>query len=326
MAAIATIGDMMEVFGENRCIIKRGLIYLNERSFTPIERLCERQIACWDEKEIAFQIVPKLNAIGRLADLVNANNVVKYLLSKQRSVIEDGARQIKEINNQRRKLSKSMSDLALGMIEDAPFICVVHDDFHEGMLGLVANSITTALHKPSVVFCRSESTYKGSARGWGDLNLFDFFGDLQDVIVQFGGHAQAAGIQVLPEKMDEFLKRVKMKAETLIVSEKSQDEIPISSLDCSIENIQELEQLKPFGHGFEAPVFEIDQIHVQQTFVLKNQYPKWVLSHPFCSLEAISFSLPKDSIEKEIHSLTGTLSINQYMSNKKAQILVKSFK
>ncbi len=326
LAAVATIGDMMEVFYENRSIIKQGIAYLNERSFAPLERLCERQFSVWDEKEIAFQVVPKLNAIGRLADLVNANNVVRYLLSKDRNVIEDGARQIREINNQRRKLSKSMSDLAMNMLEDEPFACVVHDDFHEGMLGLVANAITTGLHKPSVVFCRTETVYKGSARGWGDLNLFDFFDDMKDLIVQFGGHAQAAGIQVLPEKMEEFQTRLKEKSHAIKLSDEVQRNILISSLECSIENIEELEKLKPFGQGFEAPVFDVGQLHVQGVQILKNQYPKWQLAHPLCALEAISFSLSKDAVEKKLAILTGTLSVNQYMSNKKAQILVNSFK
>ncbi len=326
LAAVATIGDMMEVFYENRSIIKQGIAYLNERSFVPIERLCERQFGKWDEKEIAFQVVPKLNAIGRLADLVNANNVVRYLLAKDRTVIDDGARQIKEINNQRRKLSKSMSELAMRMLEDEPFPCVVHDDFHEGMLGLVANSITTGLHKPSVVFCLSETVYKGSARGWGDLNLFEFFDDMKDLIVQFGGHAQAAGIQVLPEKMQAFQTRLKEKSQTMKVSDDLKQNIYISSFECSIENIEELEKLKPFGHGFDAPVFDIGQLHVLGVQILKNQYPKWQLSHPSCALEAISFSLAKDAVEKMPRVLTGTLSVNQYMSNKKAQILVNSFK
>ena len=322
LAAIATIGDMMELFKENRALVKTGLIYLNERSFAVIERLCERNVTKWDEKEIAFQIVPKLNAIGRLADIVNANNVVRYLLSTERSVIEDGARQIKEINLQRRKLSKSMSDMALGMMEDSNFICVVHDDFHEGLIGLAANAITTSIHKPSVVFCRTDKLYKGSVRACGGVNLFEFFQDFGDLIEEFGGHAQAAGIQVQPEKMDAFRQKLSEKAKTIELIEENRDAILIHSSECSLENIEELERLRPFGHGFEAALFEIDQLNVQSTQVLKNQYPKWTLAHPLCALEAISFSLPKETIEKNIHTFVGTLSINRFMSTKKAQILV----
>ena len=325
LATIATIGDMMDVFYENRSIIKRGVELLNERSFVPVERLCERQIQRWDEKEIAFQIVPKLNAIGRMADIVNANNVVRYLLAKDRTVIESGAKQIKEINLQRRKLSKSMSEMALGMMEESNFICVVHDEFHEGLLGLIANTISSSVHKPSVVFTRAENTYKGSVRSAGGVNLFEFFDDFNDLIVQFGGHAQAAGIQVLPEKMDAFIAKVKEKSKTLEVSEDNEDRIRIHSAECTIENIEELECLRPFGHGFEAPVFEVDQLKITQTQVLKNQYPKWMLYHPMGILEAISFSLSKDSVDDHIDSFIGTLSINQYMSVKKAQILVSGF-
>ena len=324
LATIATIGDMMDVFYENRSLIKTGLRYLNERTFAPIERLCERQLTSWTEKEIAFQIVPKLNAIGRLADMVNANNVVRYLLVKDRVMIEAGAAQIKDINQQRRKLSKSMSDLALDMVSDENFICVVHDEFHEGLLGLIANTISTSLHKPSVVFTRTETLYKGSVRSAGGLNLFDFFSDFEDTIAQFGGHAQAAGIQVLPEKMEEFRNKVSAKSASLeLVEEKEQ--LWIHSSDCSIENIEELERLRPYGHGFEAPNFMIDQLNVMGAQAMKNQYPKWNLSHPTCALEAISFSLPKESIEKQIVAFEGTLSINQFMSNKRAQILVNSF-
>lgn len=326
LAAVATIGDMMKVFKENRSIIKRGIELLNERSFAPIERLCERQVTVWDEKEIAFQIVPKLNAIGRMADIVNANNVVRYLLAKDRALIESGAKQIKDINAQRRRLSKSMSDMALGMMEDSNFICVVHDEFHEGLLGLVANTITTSLHKPSVIFTRAEKTYKGSVRSAGNVNLFDFFSDFGELIYQFGGHAQAAGIQVLPENMEAFQKKLSEKAKLIEFSEEDEDILHIHSLDCSIENIEDLERLRPFGHGFESPVFEVDELHVVQTNILKNQYPKWTLAHPLCALEAISFSLSKEAAEKKLRTMTGTLSINQFMSSKKAQLLVTSYK
>lgn len=324
LAAIATIGDMMDVFYENRSLIKTGLIYLNERNFLPVERLCERPLSFWTEKEIAFQIVPKLNAIGRLADMVNANNVVRYLLAKDRSTIEAGASQIKDINQQRRKLSKSMSDMALGMMEDDNFICVVHDEFHEGLLGLIANTISTSLHKPSVIFTRTETLYKGSVRSSGGLNLFDFFSDFEDTIEQFGGHAQAAGIQVLPEKMEEFKAKLHQKASTLQLSEEK-EQLWIHSTDCSVENIEELERLRPYGHGFEAPVFMVDQLNIIGAQAMKNQYPKWNLSHPTCALEAISFSLSKESIEKQIVAFEGTLSINQFMSTKRAQILVNGF-
>jgi len=158
------------------------------------------------------------------------------------------------------------------------------------------------------------------------LNLFEFFSDFGDLIVQFGGHAQAAGIQVLPENMPAFQKKLREKAETIQWSEAVKDELCISSEECSIEKIEELEKLRPYGHGFDAPVFEVTQLKVTGTQVLKNQYPKWSLFHPSCLLEAISFSLPKESIEKKLDRLTGTLSINQYMSVKKAQILVSSFK
>lgn len=324
LAAIATIGDMMDVFYENRSLIKTGLKYLNERQFAPIECLCDRQISVWTEKDIAFQIVPKLNAIGRLADMVNANNVVRYLLAKERSIIDAGATQIKEINQQRRKLSKSMSDLALGMLEEENFYCVVHDDFHEGLVGLVANAISTSLHKPSVVFAKTQTTYKGSVRSVGGVDLFEFFSDFGDLIVQFGGHAQAAGIQVLPEKMEAFKAYLTKKAADLQFVEET-EMLEIHSADCSIENIEELESLRPFGHGFEAPEFVIDQLLITSTQVMKNQYPKWSLSHPTCALEAISFSLPKETVEESIQAFEGTLGINQFMSTKRAQILVNGF-
>ena len=116
------------------------------------------------------------------------------------------------------------------------------------------------------------------------------------------------------------------KAKLIEFSEEDEDILHIHSLDCSIENIEDLERLRPFGHGFESPVFEVDELHVVQTNILKNQYPKWTLAHPLCALEAISFSLSKEAAEKKLRTMTGTLSINQFMSSKKAQLLVTSYK
>ncbi len=326
LAAIATIGDMMPVFKENRIIIKRGIRYLNEYKMLPIELLLDRRVSNWDEKEIAFNIVPKLNAIGRMADQVNANNVVRYLLEDSLKELEAGAKQIKAINLKRKKLSKSYSDRVLMNLKEEKFHIIIEDDFHEGLIGLVANQVTSRTLKPSIVFCKKEDVYKGSARSTSSLSLFEFFQGFDEYLSEFGGHHLAAGIQVPVEKMEAFKKAVTDKIQNSIIKESTKQELNLEASACSIDALLQLERCKPFGQGFELPLFTIRSFNIKETQILKDRYPKWTLAHDFGELEAISFQIPKEEVREKILSFTGYLAINNYKGINKPTLQVIKLK
>lgn len=326
LAMVATLADMMPVFDENRWIIRKGLEYLNEDRMLQLEALLDRPVKIWNEKEVTFQIVPKINAVGRLADVVNANNMVRYFLLQSMPSIEETAKQIKEVNQERRKISEKMAEMANARVQNDQFIIVYDESFHEGLAGLVANKLMMSLKKPTAVFALRDGLYKGSVRSFGNLDLIDFFEDLKPMLDQFGGHRAAAGIAVREENFELFKQAVMDKIEKIEIEEVLEDTIPIDSRLCSAEAIRELKKLSPFGQGFDAPVFEVHHFEVLETLVLKERFPKWRCSNESFEFEAISFSLPKESIQQPIRCIKGQLDINEFRGRKTVSILAESVK
>lgn len=326
LAMLATLADMMPLFDENRAIVQCGLNYLNHDGLYQLEALLERSVRCWDEKEISFQIVPKINAIGRLADQANANNLVRYFLLKDPLAIQSMASQIKEINSKRKKMSDKMAALALAKIEEDPFIIVEDESFHEGLVGLVANRLMIAKQKPAAVFAKKNQVYRGSIRSFGDLDLMAFFEDLKKYCIQFGGHQAAAGIEISEENYALVKQKIQEKMQTVPPFEKKEKWLSVPSELCTVEAISELNSLAPFGQGFKRPIFCISHFEVTQTQVLKERYPKWKCKNDNFEFEAISFSLAKESVEKQVISFIGQMDINEFKGKKTLSILVEDLK
>lgn len=325
LAMVATLADMMPLFNENRRIVQVGLRYLNEDRFAQLEALLDRPVKVWDEKEISFQIVPKINAIGRLSDKeCNPNNVVRYFLANQTCNIEEAAAQIKAINNQRRQLSEKMANKALSMVTEDAFAILDDEQFHEGLVGLIANKVMQHIHRPTAVFAMKEESYKGSARSNNQLDLMEFFDEFKPMMEAFGGHRAAVGLEVKKENFEAFKTAVQKKMETVELSAITGDSIAIHSVECTPSAIFELKSLAPFGQGFEMPVFTILDFELIQSQVLKERYPKWQCRNADFEFEAISFNLPKESTEKKITRFIGQLSVNEFRGKKTVSVLVES--
>ncbi len=325
LAMVATLADMMPLFDENRRIVRLGLKYLNETPLLQLASLVDRPFQTWDERVIAFQIVPKINAIGRLADQVNPNNVVRFFLMESPQSIRQLAEQIKQVNARRRQMSEKMvqqAEVQLNLEQD--FLILADERFHEGLVGLAANRLMMAHHRPTAVFAKKE-TYKGSVRSWGSLNLIDFFEDLKPLCLHFGGHASACGIEIAPENFDPFQKAVAAKMKLLPPLLEQQDRaISISSQDCTLSAVRQLMALAPFGQGFEQPIFRIQDFVILQTQILKERYPKWKCRNDQFEFEAISFALPKTEAVQSINKFIGQLQINEFRGKQTLSILVEN--
>lgn len=326
LAAVASIGDVMPLWKQTRKIVKAGLQYLKEGICVPIQLMSNDAYPKWDERMISFQIVPKLNTTGRLADLANANNTVRYLLMKDRTSMIAFVKQINELNNQRRTMSTKMSEYARTLVdEDASFQILYHEDFHEGLVGLAAGKLAEELQQPVLVFAGHGEELKGSIRSYGNVDLREFFQEAKELLSAYGGHKKAAGI-ALPKQNLESLKSYaceKMKDIPL-----REEEDPIEVIRCTMEELQveqveELERLSPFGEGFKKPVFYIDQYTVEAIRELSNhKHVKWEsLEH----VDALYFNAKdvyaKYKDEKQL-SFLGTLSINTFRNEKKVNIFV----
>ncbi len=321
LACIATISDMVPLWNENRCLVVQGLKCLNKRTFTALELLLDRKIEKWDETVIAFQIAPKINAVGRLSDIANPNNVVRYLLLPEGKMMVDVAAQIKSINQKRKELSEKMGKIALDSLQDCNFNVCYDPSFHEGMVGILAGKLMQKTKRPSVVFAPNQEMLKGSIRSVPGLDLHEFFADFDDLLVHFGGHEMAAGIEIKVVDYDRFVSLVHEKSKDIEWVEEEKEYTVIEVKDASIQALKQLERFAPFGKGFELPLFMIRSCVHSKTLV-KNSYPKWILDD---EIEAISFD-PQFALkaeEAEEHAFIGTLSINTFLQKSHVSMKVE---
>lgn len=326
LAAIASIADVMTLKNETRDIVRIGIQYLKQGVCKPIQALANDRFPKWDETMIAFQIVPKLNVMGRLADKVNVNNMVKYLLLQNAEEIQRVSKQIKQLNDHRKKMSDQMVETAKSLIHpEYDFQMLYHDSFHEGIVGLVAGKLAEEIKKPVMVLSKHNDLLKGSIRSQGYLDLTTFFDDCMDVLDSYGGHQAAAGIGFRLENKQNVQDYLNTRAKTCITPcEEEYEVIPVTVEEVSIMEIESLKALAPFGHGFEEPLFYLQNVSIQQIKPMGNkEHVKWVINE---TLEAVLFhdKTAFDTFsERKNMNFIGTISINYFMGKKKVNIFVR---
>ena len=187
LACVAAIADVMPLRQETRAIVQLGLQYLRQGICQPIQLLANDRYPKWDETLIAFQIVPKLNTTGRLADIANANNTVRYLLSTNLEQLQHMAKQIRKLNDRRKTMSDDMVKVARTLVRpEYRFQLLFHDSFHEGMAGLVAGKLSEELQLPVMVAAQREQMFKGSIRSLDLLDLTTFFDACRPSLSAYG--------------------------------------------------------------------------------------------------------------------------------------------
>lgn len=326
LAAIASIADVMPLWHETRKIVRQGLSYLREGCCLPIQCLCRDSMPNWDERLIAFQIVPKLNSTGRLADLVNVNNTVRYLLLKERAKIIPVASQIEALNQHRRTLSTKMGEFAKTQLQlDQRFLVLASEQFHEGLIGIIAGKLCEEYHRPVAVFALDKGIAKGSVRSVDEIDLRPLFAHCPLSLLAYGGHKAAAGITLAEEDLSQFSDylQTQMEAYPNKFSEPMEAVISVNMAELNMEAVAELERLAPFGEGFRKPLFYVEDFYVHAIRELsQGKHVKWEsLEH----VEALYFNA-KDVYAKyrDVKQLAflGHLAINHFRNEKKVNILV----
>lgn len=305
LAMVATIGDVMELFNENRTIVIKGLNKLD--CCLPIKVLLpsKKMITAQD---IAFNVVPKLNCVARLDDNSNANVLVKYLLCKDVKAINNVAKQIESLNNKRKNISQKMAIEAMDKIKDEPFIIIEDDNFSEGMLGLVAGKIAKECNKPCLVLTAIDDIYKGSGRSIKGFDMHTFFKDFE--LASFGGHAQAVGLSIKKDEFVKFKQMVDEKMKSVKITDTLEEVISLSSNQINLANLKAFLKLEPFGQGFKKPLFYIDDHKIINVNLLKDKYLKLNFEQGF---EAICFNSKLKNINDPSY-MVGNLEINEFRS------------
>lgn len=280
---LATLADMVSVFGFNRWLLRSMISVLNRDRVYQIDLLCDRRVAAYDYDDLSFSVIPKINAISRMEPLANVNMMVRYLLSDYQSC-EKAAFDIRKINEERKRLTNEAVSLARRVMTDRDGIIWIYDpSFHEGLLGVIANRFMNELHRPVIVATECSDGYKCSGRAPDGCDIHAYLSLRKELYLQFGGHCQAVGLTVSADCIDEFREyvlngKLEYGCQPVI-------EIGIDDLDMKI--LTALETLKPFGTDMKEPLFVLRNPDIYKKTIMAAKYPKYLLRG---SVSAISFN------------------------------------
>lgn len=263
LAAIGTIGDIVPLTGENRTLIRAGLERLSQSDRLGVQALLENAGVAGKaltSTNVAFTLVPRINATGRMGAPERA---VRLLISGYEEEAEVLSEEICADNEERRRVEAEIAEAAFADIEAKGYmkdrvVVVDGENWHHGVIGIVASRVTERCGKPCMIISRGETEAKGSGRSIEGFSLFEAICACGDLLIKFGGHPMAAGITLKPENIEAFRKRINRYAAEHFPQMPTQT----VTLDCklnpaalSVSMAQSLTQLEPFGNGNPQPVF-----------------------------------------------------------------------
>jgi len=263
LVATSIAADIVPMTGENRVLTYFGLQVINEKPSTGLAAL--KKTASQNDKltitDVVFGIAPRINAAGRLK---HANYAVELLIEEDEKKAYKMADAINTLNNDRKDLDKLITQEALTQIEeenshDAYTSVVYNENWHKGVIGIVASRLIETHYKPTVVFTKSGDFLTASARSVRGFNIYEALEQCDEFIEQWGGHKYAAGLSIKPKNYKAFKKHFEEVVKKTIKPELRLPEVLVDSeiflSEVSLKFHRILEQMAPFGPGNMHPVF-----------------------------------------------------------------------
>ena len=354
----ATVGDVMELDGENRILVKEGLKQLRSTQNYGWRALIQANNLDFDtlnSYHIGFVLGPCINASGRLD---TAKRSLRLLLAKDAAEAELFAARLKQLNDERKELTQAAVDLACEQIDGSTeandrVLVVYLPDCHESIAGIVAGRIRERYGKPTFVVTNAEAEdeAKGSGRSIEAYSMFEEMVKCQDLFRKFGGHPMAAGFSLPRSRIDEMRRRLNenctMTEEDM--AEKIMVDVPMPINYIRESLVEELSVLEPFGNGNEKPLFAERHLKLLSARILgknANVLKLQVANATGCTMEALYFGIPdnilsyltdkygKNEVQKLLWGkvnqiemdLTYYPSINEYQGRRTLQIVIKNFR
>lgn len=264
LAALGTVADIVPLLGENREIVRRGLAAMADTELVGLRALIKASGCQADNitsENIGFGLAPRLNAVGRLE---HAQSAVELLVTEDAGKAERIATELNRENALRQEISRNIMEQAEALLAQEEHIdtaiVLAAEGWHQGVIGIVASRLVEKYHLPTILMSISDGMAKGSCRSIEALNLYEAIAAQKDLLTQFGGHHQAAGMTLPEENVCEFRRRFrKYVAEKL----RPEDYLPQQEIDCvvngqepvTVRDLQELSLLEPCGCANPSPVF-----------------------------------------------------------------------
>lgn len=265
LAAMGTVADIVPLVGENREIVRRGLAAMATTKLVGLKALiaasgCKQDSIC--AENIGFGLAPRLNAVGRLE---HAQLAVELLVTSDAAKAEAIATKLNQENSLRQEICRQIMEEAEELLAQEKHIdtaiVLASAGWHQGVVGIVASRLVEKYHLPTILISLSEDGMaKGSCRSIPALNLYEAIAAESDILTQFGGHHQAAGLTLPAAKVAEFKERFRAYVSVHLNKE---DYLPHQTIDCVVsgtgeiteQDLEQLELLEPCGCENQAPVF-----------------------------------------------------------------------
>ncbi|HWL15177.1 MAG TPA: DHHA1 domain-containing protein, partial [Opitutus sp.] len=266
LVALGTVADLVPLVGENRILARHGLSILQETRRPGLRALMnvagvkpEHGI---NPVDISFRLGPRINASGRLADAAIS---VELLLSEDEAFCEETARQLDTFNRERQEIERRITEEAERMIETEyagePGIVLFSENWHPGVVGIVAGRVTRKYHRPCVVLGNEGDMAKGSGRSIDSVNLVEVLGACGGELASWGGHPMAVGISlrkdILPRFREQFAAAVHAHAGGNIAEARLELAAWLTPEQVTPRLMEEMDSLHPFGQGNPEPTFGI---------------------------------------------------------------------
>ena len=265
LCAVSIASDIVPVMGENRILAYHGLRCLNSNPSIGLQAIIEvcgladRELTMND---IIFKIGPRINASGRMQ---NGREAVELLVEKDYPGALEKAGRINLYNEARKDLDKQMTEESVEQVRDLPeldqrrSIVIYNEDWHKGVIGIVASRLTEQYYRPAVVLTRSEGMATGSARSVSGFDVYKAVQSCQDLLENFGGHTYAAGLTMPVEHVEEFSRRFEDYVAEHILDEQTEASLDIDAMldfkDVTFRFYQQLRKFAPFGPCNPKPIF-----------------------------------------------------------------------
>ena len=342
IVALGTVADVVSLDHNNRILVYQGLRRIRAGHCVPgitaLIELSGRNQSRMMAADLGFVVAPRLNAAGRLDDMSLG---IECLLSDDPTQVREMVQVLNQLNEERRVIEQDMQEQALDALKkiptptEAPYgVCLFDEDWHQGVIGILAGRIKDRLHRPVIAFAlANETDLKGSARSIPGVHIRDVLADVATkypaLIDKFGGHAMAAGLTVRRAQFENFTQAfnevVSQKLAEVDLQHALMSDGELHSNELSLEIAEVLREAGPFGQSFPEPLFD-GVFEILEQRLVGRRHLKMTLNKDNQSIDAIAFNVDINqwpNYRCNTVNIAYRIDINEFRGKRSVQLIVE---
>jgi single-stranded-DNA-specific exonuclease len=322
--SIAVIADVMPLVDINRAFVKAGLQLLTQSNKPYIKALMQHlNKSEINSEDIGFNIAPKLNSAGRMDDAIQALN---FVTAKTIEQAYEYLEKLNQFNALRKETQSLITDEAIAQVDTNDGVIVVQGSWHEGVIGIAASHLSQKFQKPAIVFSRNDTVLKGSARSYGQTDIYSLIAQEQDLLLGFGGHVAAAGLSIKKENYDAFKKNISKKIYTLIPPQSEcLGNLCFKAIDWELVEI--LQKYEPYGEKNPKPSFYTQKVQITDLKKVgeKKEHKIFTFQKNGVYFKGVKFFCDKEVDKGDIVDIEYKIEKNSFQNQTSIQLQIVKF-